>query len=355
MVYNTVVRRVLFARYPDAEDAHHGVMRILSRASRSPRLVAAAGRLKFTHPALAQDLLGLHFAGPIGLAAGLDKQAEALPLLACLFDFVEVGTVLPLEQFGNPRPRVFRVPECASLINRMGFNSAGIVVICDRLLTAGDVGVPLGINVGKLKTTILDDSTTDYLAVVKALDGLAGYFTVNISSPNTPGLRDLQDPDRLATLLTAIREATDTPVLVKLSPDLTPECLKVLLDVIASYAHGVVLGNTSLSRPDLPHPALAEVGGYSGPHLFESTLRNVHQAATQLPRESLIVACGGINAPDRAYAVLEAGADLIQVYTAFIYDGPGLIRRLQRGLLHELHRRGLTHLHQINRRKLAPP
>jgi len=325
-----LVRPVLFRR--DAEAAHEWTLRRL--AALPPAALAALRRL-YARSA-PRTVFGVRFPNPVGLAAGLDKDGRALPAWPALgFGFIEVGTVTRHAQPGNPTPRVFRLPASGALINRMGFNNAGAAALAERLAALGPLPVPLGISLGKSKVTPLDEAVEDYLVSLRAVRRYADYVAVNVSSPNTPGLRSLQDRAALASLLAALRaEADQTPVLVKVAPDLTDHALGELLEVCAEHeVAGVVATNTTLSREGIaPGEARlgAEAGGLSGRPLAERAREVVTFVAkrSELP----VIGVGGILAPEDALRLFDAGASLVQLYTGLVYAGPALVRRIVHGL-----------------------
>ncbi|ABS26672.1 quinone-dependent dihydroorotate dehydrogenase [Anaeromyxobacter sp. Fw109-5] len=301
-------------------------------------------------PELRVSCLGLDFDGPIGLAAGFDKgDASIAGLFALGFSHVEIGTITPRPQAGNEPPRLFRLVEHRALVNRMGFNNAGAEVCARRLAgvpATARMG-PVGVNVGKNKTTPNEDAAADYLACIDRLHPYADYLVVNISSPNTPGLRQLQERDQLDALLRAcagrLRErAPGKPLLVKLAPDLSPTALDEAVDVaIDAGVSGIVATNTTLSRAGVErHPRAREAGGLSGAPLealATSVVRRCYiRAAGRVP----IVGCGGVMNAEGAYAKIRAGATLVQVYTGLVYGGPGFVRRLNDGLARLLARDG---------------
>lgn len=357
MVYRHVLRPLLFGvAGRDPEAIHERVLGMLAVISRSPALTRAlATASALGHPATpsaARELFGLRFPNPIGLAAGFDKNAVAVPALAALgFGFVEVGTVTRRAQPGNPRPRLFRLPDEAALINRMGFNNAGAEAMAVRLAKMPPAGVPLGISLGKSRIASLDAAAGDYLGSLEALYPYGDYFAVNVSSPNTPGLRALQERDRLDALLKALVERLDEraraeararrkPLLVKVAPDLDEPALDEVVEVcLARQVDGLIAVNTSISRDGLsarvPASVREQPGGLSGAPLRERALavvRHLHcRAGDRLP----IVGCGGIATPDDARRMLDAGASLLQLYTSFIYEGPDIARRLAAALAQE--------------------
>ncbi len=312
------------------EAAHRLALRGLSLLP-----VRAAGR--GDDPILATRVLGIDFPNPIGLAAGFDKSAEVFARLPGLgFGFVEVGSVTPRPQVGNPRPRLFRLSRDRALINRMGFNNDGLAAVAARLAARpGAERRVLGANLGKNKDSA--DAAADYAAGVKALAPLADYLVVNVSSPNTPGLRALQGREPLAALLAAARAARGAerpPLLLKLSPDLTEaDKADVAAAALAGGADGLIVANTTVARPaTLRDPAAREAGGLSGRPLFApstAVLADMYRlTGGRLP----IIGVGGIGSAEDAYAKIRAGASLLQLYTAFVYQGPGLVERIKRGL-----------------------
>ena len=338
----------------DAERAHHLTLRACAGAGRVPGFPALLGSLtQTTSPRLAQQLWGQPFASPLGLAAGLDKNAEAVGVFSNLgFGFLEVGTVTPRPQPGNPAPRLFRLPSDEALINRMGFNNDGLAALAERL--TGPHAVPIWANIGKNKQTPNEQAADDYRAGVQALAGVADGFVVNVSSPNTPGLRALQDADGLFALVSAVRSEAERqrvqtlralPVLVKLAPDLSGADFAASVDAAQQAgASGLILTNTTLSREGLTHPHRAEAGGLSGRPLTTRSTELIKQAFRQTAGALPIVGVGGVFSAEDAYAKIRAGASLVEVYTALIYQGPGLPRRINAGLLAFLEQDGLTHL-----------
>lgn len=360
MLYRHALRPLLFGLGRDAETIHGQVLASLALISRSPAMTATLRRAVDLAASLggssgnaARELWGLRFPNPVGLAAGFDKNAVALPALAALgFGFLEAGTVTRFPQPGNPRPRLFRLPAEQALINRMGFNNAGAEAVARSLAdmcATNPLRVPLGASLGKSKVTPLDEAVQDYLASLDLLYPYADYFAVNVSSPNTPGLRALQERDRLDALLSALvgrlrarageSDATRAkPLLVKVAPDLDEPGVDALLEVcLARGASGLIAVNTTLERSALgvsmPLALREQPGGLSGQPLFARALtvvKYLHERSNgQLP----IIGCGGIFTTDDAKRMLDAGAALLQVYTAFIYEGPLIARRLAAGLV----------------------
>jgi dihydroorotate dehydrogenase len=332
--YETFVRPLLFS--VDPETAHRLTIELLRGAS---RLDLALRVLKFCQPpSKPKTLFGLNFPNRIGLAAGLDKNGVALPAWAALgFGFVEIGTVTAKAQPGNPEPRIFRLPKQQALINRLGFNNDGADAIAERLRKLRQSGqwppVPVGINIGKSKVTPLEQAADDYLYSFRLLHDFADYITLNVSSPNTPGLRDLQEPQKLAELLRAINNepgAATKPVLIKISPDLSQIELEAILNVSAeNRVAGMIATNTTLDHSSIP-PALDEEGGLSGAPLREKATTLVRDivAKSAIP----VIASGGIYDAESAREKFHAGAQLVQLYTGFVYHGPRLLREIAKEL-----------------------
>lgn len=332
----------------DPEVVHERTVRTLGRVSGLPPVLAALRRRYATKAPV--TVFGVPFPSPVGLAAGMDKDGRALHAWPALgFGFVEVGTVTRLAQPGNPRPRLFTLPRTDAVINRMGFNNAGADALAQRLHSGGKPSVPLGISIGKSKAAALEDAVADYQHSLRALYPFADYVAINVSSPNTPGLRSLQDRAALSELLGALQDTSSalatggadarTPLLVKVAPDLTDEALGELLEVCTEHAvAGIIATNTTLSRagvvPAESHLS-AEAGGLSGRPLAErarSVVRFVHRHTDgKLP----IVGVGGIFEADDAARMLDAGASLVQVYSGFALHGPGLVRKINQGLARE--------------------
>ncbi len=296
-------------------------------------------------PILATRLWGLNFTNPIGIAAGFDKHAEVPGALRALgFGFVEIGSVTPRPQPGNPRPRVFRLHEDDAVINRYGFNSDGIEAVAARLASRQRAGV-LGVNLGKNKETV--DAADDYVKGVAALASGADYVVNNVSSPNTPGLRALQSRaalDELVARVQAAMPAPARPLLVKIAPDLTPEDLADVADVAQARAlDGIIISNTTIARPEtLRGAAKTEAGGLSGRPLFERSTAMLRVMRGLTEGRVPLIGVGGVASGNDAYAKLRAGASLVQLYTALAFHGPGLIGRIKRDLAALLRRDGFA-------------
>lgn len=327
-------------RYVDTERAH----RLAILALR----LGLAGADRWEHPALATEAMGLRFPNPIGLAAGFDKDAMAVRGLRRLgFGLVEVGTVTPSPQSGNPRPRVFRLEPERAVINRYGLNNHGLTPFVARLAALPRSAAPLGANVGINKDGA--DPERDYPALVAAVAPHADYIVINISSPNTPGLRDLQGEARLRSILAAVRAQVPErpPLLVKIAPDLPPGGLEAIVQTcIEGGVQGLVVSNTTVTRAGLTSAARGETGGLSGPPLRDLSTAILMQAARLATGRLTLIGCGGVSTGADALAKIRAGAHLVQLYTAFSYAGPGLIPRIKRELLAALHTQGFSQISQ---------
>lgn len=328
------VRPILFAIDPEA--IHDLTLRTLALAGGNPpgralaRLASGVGEDESARAPI--DLLGLSFRNRVGVGAGFDKDAVALQGWAALgLGFAEVGTVTPLPQPGAPRPRLFRLREDDALINRMGFNSQGAEAVARGIAAARPHLPPafvVGVNIGRNAATPEERSEDDYVAAARAVAREADYLAVNVSSPNTPGLRDLQDPARLAGLLEALDAVQPRrPLLVKLAPDLAAAFDGLMRALADSPAMGLILSNTTVERAGLrsPQPLVAQPGGLSGPPLLPGMLAAVGRARDLIGGRLAIVASGGIASRSDAQAALNAGADLVQLWTGLVYRGPGLI------------------------------
>jgi len=337
-------RPLIFQLPPEA--AHRVCMILLRLGGSLPpgrALLRAWFRPRVLGPRV--SAFGVEFPNPIGLAAGFDKDAEAISGLSCLgFGHIEVGTVTPRPQLGNPQPRLFRLVQDKAVINRMGFNNHGAEAMAAQLKRRGQDGTVLGVNIGTNKVTPQEEAVQDYLMLLRTFAPLADYLAINISSPNTPGLRDLQGRDMLEGLLrplSAEREMISkalgraVPVLVKLAPDLDDAQLDEALGVILDCRmDGVIISNTTLSRESLTSPKASESGGMSGVPLYARSTALVEKAVRTTQGRLPVVASGGVFHAAHAQAKLDAGAVLVQVYTGMIYEGPGLVRDiLEKGLV----------------------
>ena len=346
LLYRIVLRRV------PAETAHRlafGLIRVFGRVAEMPGAAWLVRRwLGPRDPVLRVRALGLEFPGPLGLAAGFDKDARGTRGLAALgFGFVEVGTVTARAQPGNPRPRMFRLTADRALVNRMGFNNAGAAAAAARLARARG-GTIVGVNIGKTRAVPDADAAADYAASARAVAAVADYVVVNVSSPNTPGLRDLQAADRLRPVLVAVCAALDAavpgrrvPLLVKIAPDLADADVDAVADLALELGlDGIIATNTTTSRDGLASPAAevaaAGAGGLSGPPLRARSLAVLRRLHARAGDRLVLIAAGGIETPDDAWERLRAGATLVQAYTAFVYGGPLWPRRMHAGLARRL-------------------
>ena len=326
-----------------AETAHRATL-VLARLA-EPLLPAPAA----DDPRLAVTAFGLQFSNPVGLAAGFDKNAEIPDAMAKFgFGFVECGTVTPRPQAGNPRPRLFRLTEDAAVINRMGFNNAGCAVAAGNLRARRKGGI-VGINIGANKDS--EDRIADYVRGFFELAPLADYVTVNVSSPNTPGLRGLQNREELTRLLGAVTDAraklagARKPILLKIAPDLDLHALDEIAAVVrASGIEGLIVSNTTIARPPLKSPHAGETGGLSGRPLLEPSTQILRDMHKRLNGAVTLVGVGGIAGGADAYAKIRAGASLVQLYTALAFHGPGLVTRIKADLLACLARDGFAKL-----------
>jgi dihydroorotate dehydrogenase len=343
VVYSHLVRPALFRLGSgDPEVAHERTLTALARAAAVPPLLAPLRRW-FTVSA-PRTVFGVRFPNPVGLAAGMDKNGIAVPGWAALgFGHVEVGTVTWHPQPGNPRPRLYRLPASGALINRMGFNNQGARALAERLRALGPAPVPVGVSIGKSKVTPVAEAVADYRSSLRELYPYGDYFAINVSSPNTPGLRGLQDRGLLDELVTELRATADElagaagaakPLLVKIAPDLSDQAIGEVLEVcVARGVAGVIATNTTLSRAGLAAadvPVGEQTGGLSGRPLAQ----RAREVVALVHRESglPVIGVGGISTCEDALRMLDAGAALVQLYTGFIYAGPGLVRQISRAV-----------------------
>lgn len=329
----------------DAETAHRLTVTALATA---PALKPGAD-----DPVLATEAFGLSFSNPVGLAAGFDKNAEAVEgALGLGFGFVEVGGVTPLPQPGNPRPRVFRLLEDEAVINRYGLNSEGMEAVAKRLEARRGRGGLVGVNLGANKESA--DRAADYATLARRLAPLADFLTINVSSPNTPGLRDLQAESALDDLVARTLAARDevaasgkrTPILIKIAPDLTlPELDGMIAVARKRNIDGLIVSNTTIARPDsLRSASKAETGGLSGKPLFTASTRILAEAFLRVEGQFPLVGVGGVDSAETAFAKIRAGATLVQFYSAMVFKGPGLAKEIKTGLATRARRAGLTRL-----------
>lgn len=329
----------------DPETGHAAGMAALRAAQAVPPVRNALRRsLRVEDPRLRQTLFGREFPNPVGLAAGFDKDALAVPGMAALgFGFLEVGTVTPLPQSGNPRPRLFRFPQSDSLQNAMGFNNRGMEAMRRRLARVYPAAVPLGINLGKNKATPPERALDDYETLIRGFSDLADYLVVNLSSPNTPGLRDLQNEVFVRSVLGIAKGITAKPVLVKIAPDLEPENAADLSEsAVEAGAAGIIATNTTTEYSLLP--GAKDFGGVSGKVLREKSFRIFEAVARRLFGRTVLISVGGIDSGAEAWRRLKAGASLVQVYTGLIYKGPSIARRINEELLMLMEQEGVEAL-----------
>jgi dihydroorotate dehydrogenase len=349
--------RVVLRRLP-AETAHRAGFWLIRAVAAVPGAARGLrGWLGPRDPVLRVRALGLDFPGPLGLAAGFDKDARGTAGLGALgFGFVEVGTVTARPQPGNDRPRMFRLPADRALINRMGFNNAGAAAAAARLRRRrAGIRTIVGVNIGKTRAVPQEQAAADYAASARAVAGVADYVAVNVSSPNTPGLRDLQAADRLRPVLTAVRAALDegaaggqrVPLLVKIAPDLADADVDAVADLAVGLGlDGIIATNTTVSRDGLASSpaeiAAAGAGGLSGPPLRRSAEAVLRRLRARAGDRLVLIAAGGIETPDDAWERLRAGATLVQAYTGFVYGGPLWPRRIHTGLAQRARAAGLS-------------
>lgn len=348
MIYRWLIRPVLY-RF-DPENVHEWIS---DRLVRHERWVARCRKLFcYDHHALRQKIWGLDFVNPVGLAAGFDKFARGVHVWPDLgFGFAEMGTVTALAQEGNPKPRLFRLTADRALINRFGFNNAGAeetAEVLNRQMKAG-VKIPIGINIGKSKVADLDNAADDYAASFSRLWPFAGYFVINVSSPNTPNLRQLQERQHLTDILTRLTEDNrrlgGKPVLLKIAPDLSWSQIDDVITVARECKiSGMVATNTTVDRTALRSGFSEETGGLSGAPLRQRSTDIIRYLWRSVGRDMTIVGVGGIFNASDAYEKILAGASLIQVYTGFVYEGPFICRSINRGLVERLHADGLSHV-----------
>ena len=337
-MYKRLIRPVLFLF--DPEGVHYfsfAAIRLLHCIPFMGSLIRAFFTSK--DPALEREVFGLRFPNPVGLAAGFDKDAKLYHELANFgFGFIEIGTVTPKPQGGNPKPRLFRLKQDKGIINRMGFNNEGVVAAAKRLKK--NKGVLIGGNIGKNKTTPNDQAQDDYLICFDALFDVVDYFVVNVSSPNTPNLRDLQEKEPLTKLLNVLQKrnsdkASRKPILLKIAPDLSNSQLDDIIDIVAdTQIDGVIATNTTLSRAGLKSSTelTEQAGGLSGKPLTKRSTEVISYLHTQSKAAFPIIGVGGIHTPADVQEKLAAGASLVQLYTGFVYEGPAVVKRMNRAI-----------------------
>ena len=339
-------RRALFLLAP--ERIHTWIFALL-RTGTAPSACrrVLAKRLAPTDPVLASTVFGTRFPGPMGLAAGFDKNGLGLSTWGALgFGYAEVGTVTAQAQPGNPKPRMFRLPDDRALLNRLGFNNHGAGELARRL-GRHTPDVPIGVNIGKTKVVPTESAVDDYRESARLVGPLATYLVVNVSSPNTPGLRDLQAVEALRPILAAVREETTTPVLVKIAPDLSDSDIDEIADLAMELGlAGIVATNTTVSRDDLATPGVEDMGagGVSGPPVARRSLEVLRRLRARVGERLVLISVGGIETADDAWERITAGASLLQGYTGFIYAGGLYAKHIHDGIARRLHDGGFASL-----------
>ena len=336
-MYKLIIKPLLF--FFDPEWVHHTVFKSIKIAHKIPGisyLLRTAFSIK--DKGLERKLFGLTFPNPVGLAAGFDKDAKLFQELSNFgFGFVEIGTLTPKPQDGNPKKRMFRLPEDEGLINRLGFNNQGVEAAVKRLKK--NQGVLIGGNIGKNKITPNEEAVNDYIYCFEALFDHVDYFVVNVSSPNTPNLRALQDKEPLTHLLSTLKGLNDQkdkpkPILLKIAPDLSDDQLLDIIEIVTSVKiDGVIATNTTLSREGLQSKNKEEKGGLSGRPLTQRSTEVIRFLVEKSNNAFPIIGVGGVHKPQDAIEKLEAGASLIQLYTGFVYEGPGVVKRINKALI----------------------
>jgi dihydroorotate dehydrogenase len=336
-MYKALIRPILFQF--DPENVHHFTFTLIRILSKLPGVKSLFKTLYVVNDkSLEREVFGLKFKNPIGLAAGFDKDAKLYNELSNFgFGFIEIGTLTPKPQEGNPKKRLFRLKEDGGIINRMGFNNGGVMEAVERLKK--NKGVLIGGNIGKNKVTPNENAVEDYEICFKALFQYVDYFVVNVSSPNTPNLRALQDKEPLTQLLKALqvlnlKQPKTKPILLKIAPDLTDEQLLDIIDIVSeTKIDGVIATNTTISREGLRSENKNEIGGLSGKPLKQRSTEVIRFLSEKSSKAFPIIGVGGINSAQDALEKMEAGADLVQIYTGFIYEGPKLIKQINKALL----------------------
>jgi dihydroorotate dehydrogenase len=342
-MYKYLLKPLLFALPP--ETAHHLVTTLLKKALLIPGIRLLLGRhFQLKHRSLKRHVFGLNFENPIGLAAGFDKDGKYYRVMKSLgFGFIEIGTITPVAQKGNPLPRLFRLPKDHALVNRMGFNNEGVDALVERLKAGKPSNLIIGGNIGKNKNTPNELATRDYAICFEALFPYVDYFVVNVSSPNTPGLRDLQDKEPLTSLLSHLQSLNGQkekakPILLKIAPDLTNSQLDDILEIVhQTKIDGIIATNTTISRAelltDIDYVQKIGAGGLSGFPVKNRSTEVIRYLFNKSGGKLNIIGVGGIASPQDAIEKLEAGATLLQVYTGLVYEGPGLVKKINRALI----------------------
>ncbi len=347
MVDYSLLKKIFFKLSP--ENAHTIAEFVFKNVtSYTPFILSYLAECYFVNDkALEQKLLGTTFANPVGLAAGFDKNATMIKMLTALgFGHIEYGTITPEPQSGNPKPRLFRFIEQESIQNAMGFNNDGMRVVAKRLESLYPYAIPLGANIGKNKTTSLEDALNDYEKLIRRFEPLCDYLVVNISSPNTPGLRDLQNEAFIQDLFTMAKTLTQKPILLKISPDLgVDDALKMCQCALDNGAGGIVATNTTTDYSLLE--GAKDFGGLSGKVLTQKSFTLFEELAKVFYDKTTLISVGGIDSVDEAYKRLKAGAHLVQIYSAFIFKGPYLNKQINEGILTLMKRDGFHHINEV--------
>ena len=338
VMYKAVIRKFLFQF--DPEKVHHFTFSTIKALMKFPFVTSITkGLFKVSDPKLEKEVFGLKFKNPIGLAAGFDKNAVLFDEFSNFgFGFVEVGTVTPKAQPGNPKKRIYRLQEDEAVINRMGFNNDGVDAIVERLKNR-KTDIIIGGNIGKNKVTPNENAIDDYMICFEKLFDVVDYFVVNVSSPNTPNLRALQDKEPLTNLLQTLQDKNNTkerpkPILLKIAPDLTDSQLIDIIDIVnTTKIAGVIATNTTISREGLSSEHRNETGGLSGKPVKDRSTDVIRFLADKSNKSFPIIGVGGVHSEKDAQEKIEAGADLVQLYTGFIYEGPGLVKRINKSLI----------------------
>ena len=336
-MYKALIRPLLFLF--DPEKVHYFIFSVIRFLHKIPFVAGLIKSIyKVEDKKLERNLFGLTFKNPVGLAAGFDKDAKLYKELSNFgFGFVEIGTITPKPQDGNPKKRLFRLPADKAIVNRMGFNNGGVEEAVLRLKE--NKNVLIGGNIGKNKMTPNENAVDDYVICFEALYDFVDYFVVNVSSPNTPNLRALQDKEPLMALLKTLQDLNNTktkpkPILLKIAPDLTNEQLLDIIDIVnTTKIAGVIATNTTISREGIQHPNKEEMGGLSGKPLAKRSTEVIRFLAEKSNKSFPIIGVGGIHSANDVLEKIEAGADLVQLYTGFIYEGPKLIKDINKALL----------------------
>jgi dihydroorotate dehydrogenase len=339
-MYKLIIRPILF--WFDPEEVHYFTFSLIRFLSKIPGVSSLFKSIYLVNDKrLETQVFGLTFKNPVGLAAGFDKDAKLYKELSNFgFGFIEIGTLTPIGQKGNPKKRLFRLKEDSAIINRMGFNNGGVLEAVERLKQNN--GVLIGGNIGKNKLTPNENATKDYEICFDALFDYVDYFVVNVSSPNTPNLRELQDKEPLTLLLNTLQNKNlktqnPKPILLKIAPDLTDEQLLDIIDIIAATKiAGVIATNTTISREGLHSDNQSETGGLSGKPLTNRSTEVIRFLSQKSNKVFPIIGVGGIHSSQDAIDKLEAGASLIQLYTGFIYEGPKLVKKINKAILAKL-------------------